>query len=317
MTCYEDLPVRPGVPPSSSWSLWGEDDRLGPLNRLTPVRVLAGQQSVRSGEVVSLDLPVGFIEPPLFGRAAPTRRVTPLGPEQAAFDEIVDGWNAQAGSQWDGFGHVAEPGVGSYNGLSREEHGVDAWARHGIAGRGLLVDVPRWLASKGIARDPMRRGELTDTELLAAIEAQTRAAPDSSPQPGDILFIRTGWLAAYRGRSQTGREDLASAPTGESFGLAGNDQMAAALWNAQVAAVVADNPSLEAWPPAGAAEPGLPASLHRSLLARLGIPIGELWDLDLLAEKCAQRGSYAFFCVSVPTTLPGALASPANAVAIL
>lgn len=317
MIRYEDLPAERGAPPASSWGLWGAADRLGALNRLTPDRVLAAQRHVRSGEVVPLDLPTGLIDPPLFGRAAPTRHVTPLGPEQAAFDEIVDGWNAQAGSQWDGFGHVAEPGVGSYNGLARSEHGVDAWARHGIAGRGLLVDLPRWWASQGVTRDPMRRGELTDAELTAAIDAQAGTAADSSPQPGDILAIRTGWLSAYRSLSGDERISLASVPVAESFGLAGTEQMAAALWDAEVAAVVSDNPSLEAWPPRGPAEPGRPASLHRSLLARLGIPIGELWDLDLLARRCAQRGSYAFFCVSVPTTLPGALASPANAVAIL
>jgi kynurenine formamidase len=317
MIRYEDLPAQLGAPPSSSWGLWGTADRLGAINRLTPERVRAAQRHVRSGEVVALDLPIGLIDPPLFGRTAPTRQIMPLGPEQAAFDEVVDGWNAQSGSQWDGFGHVAEPGVGSYNGLSQADHGVDAWARHGVAGRGLLVDLPRWWAAQGVERDPMLRGELTSAELAAAISAQNVTAADSLPQPGDILVIRTGWLSAYRALSSGERMSLAAAPNAESFGLAGTEQMAAALWDAQVAAVASDNPSLEAWPPRWPTEPGRPASLHRSLLARLGIPIGELWDLDLLADKCAQRGSYAFFCVSVPTTLPGALASPANAVAIL
>jgi len=49
----------------------------------------------------------------------------------------------------------------------------------------------------------------------------------------------------------------------------------------------------------------------------LGVPIGELWDLEVLAERCAARAGYAFLCVSVPMAMNGALASPANPIAIL
>src|SRR3712207_7040093 len=33
--------------------------------------------------------------------------------------------------------------------------------------------------------------------------------------------------------------------------------------------------------------------VHTALLPLLGIPIGELWDLDALAEDCAATGTYA------------------------
>jgi hypothetical protein len=47
------------------------------------------------------------------------------------------------------------------------------------------------------------------------------------------------------------------------------------------------------------------------------MPIGELFDLEELAEKCRERKRWAFFLTSVPLKVPGGVASPGNAVAIL
>lgn len=38
---YEDLPLQKGDPHHSAWGLYGPDDELGTLNRLTDDRVLA------------------------------------------------------------------------------------------------------------------------------------------------------------------------------------------------------------------------------------------------------------------------------------
>ena len=56
--------------------------------------------------------------------------------------------------------------------------------------------------------------------------------------------------------------------------------------------------------------------LHNHLLNLLGIPIGELWDLDRLAADSAADGNWDCFLTSAPLAFPGAAASPANAVAI-
>jgi hypothetical protein len=58
-------------------------------------------------------------------------------------------------------------------------------------------------------------------------------------------------------------------------------------------------------------------SLHRRLIAGLGMPLGELWDLDELAATCAAAGRYECCVVSVPLNVPGGVASPANAMAIV
>jgi hypothetical protein len=87
--------------------------------------------------------------------------------------------------------------------------------------------------------------------------------------------------------------------------------MAEWLWDSGVAAAAADNPTLEAWPMLID-----DYVLHTPLLSQLGIPIGELWLLDRLAEHCRREGRYEFFLTSAPLNLSGAVSSPPNALAI-
>jgi len=95
-------------------------------------------------------------------------------------------------------------------------------------------------------------------------------------------------------------------------GLRADEEMARLLWNWGVAAVAADNPAVEV-------SPGDPkvGSLHRRLLALLGIPLGELFDFDELAALATAEGKWSFLFVSVPLLLVGGVGSPANAIAIL
>jgi hypothetical protein len=47
---FEDLPLRKGDPHHSAWGLYGENDELGTLNRLTGERVVeAVREEVRCG----------------------------------------------------------------------------------------------------------------------------------------------------------------------------------------------------------------------------------------------------------------------------
>ncbi len=56
--------------------------------------------------------------------------------------------------------------------------------------------------------------------------------------------------------------------------------------------------------------------LHFSLLGLLGLPIGELFELDGLAADCAADGRYAFLFTSAPLNLAAGVATPPNALAI-
>lgn len=309
LPCYEELPFRSSDPPASSWGLWGDEDRCGTLNLVSTAQVLRAAQFVREGIVVPLDLSLDFFDPPLFGRAVLERSIQAIGPDGAAFDETVERWNLQSSSQWDGFGHVSEPGIGCYGGGGRERHGIDAWASRGVVARGVLADVAASRAARGVEIDPMERAEITPDELLSTIEDA-----GVKVENGDVLLVRTGWLERYRRLSHAERSKLAAGP-GESLGLAAGEEMASLLWDLHVAAVAGDNPSLEAWPPRTGE--GVHRSLHRSMLVRLGIPIGELFNLDELARSCAELRRYEFLFVSAPLHLAGAVASPANSIAVL
>jgi hypothetical protein len=56
--------------------------------------------------------------------------------------------------------------------------------------------------------------------------------------------------------------------------------------------------------------------LHSILLAGWGTPIGELFDLEALAEVCQRRKRWTFFFTSVPPNYKGVVASPPNAMAL-
>ncbi len=57
-------------------------------------------------------------------------------------------------------------------------------------------------------------------------------------------------------------------------------------------------------------------ALHLRALCYLGMPFGELWDLEALSADCTQDGSYEFFVTSAPLHLRGGIGSPPNALAV-
>jgi kynurenine formamidase len=313
---FADLPVKPGAPPKSAWGLFGDDDQLGCLNLLTAERVLAGATLVRKGAVFPLNLRIDRPDPPLYGRGAPRHTITGEGGNGR--DDYLDSFWPQASSQWDGLRHIRHHGHGFYNGTSDEQIvpgdggrlGMEHFARKGIAGRGVLIDVAAHMQSTGQTTDFMRAGFITRQTLEAALEEQ-----NTDIQTGDILLIRTGWMQWYlEFASPEEKRHLAEASARremEAPGIGPPDDMAEFLWDLHVTAVAADNPALEAYPP-----PTDDDFLHRTLIPLMGIPIGELWYLEELAADCAEDDIYEFFLTSAPLHVPGGVGSPPNALAI-
>ncbi len=321
---YVDLPIREGCPKGSSWGVWGDDDRFGCLNTLTPERALRGAACVRTGSVFALNLELELPDPPLFGRPAHTHEVVQR-PSGVSADDMLHGLNTQASSQWDGFRHVRHPIHGAYNGMPESEHGVHFWARRGIVGRGVLADVARWRAEVGRPIEPGTRDEITASDLHETLRTQNIVL-----ETGDILLVRTGWLAWYRAQSAETRATYATSLA--ATGLAAREETVAALWDMHIACIGVDNPSVEAWPPpmyamtpadreaamAASADPSVAASLfmHMNLLPLIGLPLGELFDLDALGEHCATTRTYDFLVTSAPLNLLHGVASPPNIVAV-
>jgi hypothetical protein len=316
---YDELPCTPGAPSGSSWGLWGATDTLGCLNLLTPERVSAGLGCASRGAVFNLNLEMELPGPPLFSRSAFEHVVHDFA---VGHDDELSGWNTQSSSQWDGFRHVRHPVYGHYNGIDDADHGIHHWARRGVVGRAVLADVGRWRESVGRPLDPAAPSAIEIADLMATLEAQKVEV-----EVGDILLMRTGWLTWYRALGPDERVELAATPHTPACGLQRGVASARALWDLHIAAIAADNPALEVMPfgfgkrdeasqwrddPGRAAE----TMLHFSLLGLLGLPIGEFFDLDALADDCASDGRYTCLLTSAPLNLWAGVASPANALAI-
>jgi Putative cyclase len=319
---YDELPVRAGLPSGSSWGVWGDGDVFGCLNLLTPDRVLAGAACVRDGAVFPLNLELELPGPPLFGRPSFTHEVSWLGGDaKIGHDDQLHGWNTQSSSQWDGFRHIRHPVHGFYNGIADEDHGIHHWARRGIAGRAVLCDVDAYRADDGRPIDHATNDAITPDDVSGALAAQ-----GVEIETGDILLLHTGWVDWYRSLDAAGRAALAAGTRLSAPGLLPGVGTARFLWNLHIAAIGADNPAVEVFPPASvlapedaakvAANPGALAEdalfVHFSLLPLLGLPLGELWDLGPLTAACRADDRWTGLLVSSPLNLASGVASPPN-----
>jgi len=309
-------PGRPryaDLPDGCAWDYL--DPQLGSLELLTPDRVAAAAQLVRTGARFSLDLPVDEPDPPFFGRE-PVRH-TVYDWADNVLDDRLDNYFPQGSTQWDAFSHFAHSTRGFFCGhdkdaiRARRALGVDAWHREGIVGRGVLLDVARQVEIAGDS------SFMVTPDLLD----QTAAAQGVEVREGDVLCVRVGWLAWYRSLGRAGREALAQASRGEfaSFRLPGigpGPALAEWLWDHGVAAVAVDNPAVEPFPPRIGGNRGPDDMVHVRVLTMLGIPLGELFDFEALADHCARDRVYEFLFTSAPLGIPGGTGSPPNALAI-
>jgi len=325
---YAELLRREDAPPGSAWGLFGADDQLGALNllRYNDLRAAAGQ--VQDGRAYSLDLRSDAIAPPL----APTRR--PLLHtifQRTPFhrDDWVDSFYLQYGTQVDGLRHIGHPDHGFYNGADPAGFqpgtgllSIHHFAELPIAGRAVLIDVDRYLRSTGVQLDHAN-GQPVPVDVLEA----ARAYQGTAICPGDILMVRFGWLDYYLHHSDGRWRDNLVNDQRHTGLLQGHDTLAW-LWDNRISMVAADNFAFECWP----AQPGTPfltteeragatgdphrGIMHRNLIGLLGMPIGELWNLDSLAAACASDGRYSILLTVSPLPLVGGVGSPANATAI-
>jgi hypothetical protein len=308
---YAELPAIEVSGAKHSWGVFGTDDELGTLNLLDDRAVLAALSEVRTGERLSLSLEMSAIDPPLYGRAAIQHTYSQTG--RNIWDDRLDSVFPQAASQWDGMRHVRHREAGFYGGVTADPPdmghrlGIDHWSAQGIVGRGVLLDVERYLRLQ--ARD---YDAFSDVSVTATLLAEVAQASGVEIRRGDILCIRFGWLSRYRTLDLAARQSLAAAGTGICFaGLAADESTVEALWNWNVAAIACDNPAAEV-------SPGDPkvGSLHQRLIPTLGLAVGELLDFDELSKHCESDGRWTFLLVAIPLNVAGAVGSPANAIAI-
>ena len=173
---YKELIERTDAPSGSSWGLFGPEDEIGTLNFIGQEQRLAAAACVRRGATFNLDLPLdAFPIPPSGHRGVPRHRIFANSPHHR--DDVIDNFYLQGSSQVDGLRHFAHPRYGFYNNIASEKVsagsptiGVNRYAEHCIFGRGVLLDLDRYLRSKG--RNPLDHaaGEAYSVELLDEVD---------------------------------------------------------------------------------------------------------------------------------------------------
>lgn len=308
---FQELPVVADAPPASAWGVFGREDQLGTLNFLTPERRLAAVRNVRRGEVFSLDLPLHLPRPPMIAARTAYRRTNLRFPGNRGRDDVMDNFYLQCSSQWDSLKHIRHPDHGFYNWTSDEQAdaeedgrlGIQHFSKHGIVGRGVLLDVARYQEDRGSPIPEDQR-----FPIPVSLLEEVSGAQGVRVQPGDVVMFRTG--VAKLIHREAAHPETAVRPLPGGPGLLVDDRLLAWLWDNQVAAIVSDNLAVELFPSEGG------RSLHREGIALLGLVLGELFDLESLAADCADDHTYECLFVAKPLHLRGGVGSPANALAL-
>lgn len=288
----------------SNWGRWGDEDEAGALNLIGDEQVRRAVGLVRQGRVVPLGAELGpaALVPP--HRKRVERFMTRDGGDYAAgarrpggfqFAEDVLSFSSHSGTHVDALAHAWYADQ-LYNGFSsntvRSTSGAQrCGAEHllPMVTRGLLLDVAAGRDVPWGASDAVTAEDLRGAAQAAGV----------TPEPGDAVLIRTGWLGAQS-------HDVSTYFAGEP----GID-MSAARWlaAADVAVIGADNYAVEAQPAAA----GTVFPVHQLLLRDLGVPLIENVVLDELAE--AGVGSFLF--VAAPLRVVGGTAGPVCPIAVL
>ena len=294
----------------SNWGRWGEDDEIGTLNFVTPAKRVQSAQLVKTGKAIDLGMPFdqkGPFPPGSF-RINPVHTMTCLPSDtaraadgfMAADDMIVMG--LQSATQWDSLAHVGYDGF-FYNGMPAAavnsfvcatRNSFDKSIRHLIS-RGVLLDIARL---KGV--DRLEGGyEITAADLSAAEERQ-----GVTVESGDILLIRTGH---HKWFLEGDRERYMGAEAGPGL------DTCRWLYDREVAALAADNPSCEVQP---CKVEGSAVPFHQVVIRDMGLLIGEMFNLEELANDCEADGVWEFQFSGTGLKVTNSLGSPVTPMAL-
>jgi kynurenine formamidase len=291
----------------STWGRWGPNDERGALNYLTPDLVLAASRLMRSGETVSLGLPlptqVGIDNP-----VPADHHMTALGDEDIgsgtlrfAKDYVGADYHNPSHSHIDALCHVAFDGA-LYNGkpttsLTPEGATADAIGvlKDGLVGRGVLLDVPRL---RGVAW--LEPGEHIFPDELESCERKQGVTVEE----GDILLVRTGQA---RRQTELGPWDTDSAK-------AGLHPTCVPLLAKRRIAVLGSDGNSDTTP---SATEGIDFPIHALTLNAMGVHLLDYLQFEDLVAACEREGRWEFLFLAAPLRIIGGTGSPVNPIAIL
>jgi len=308
---FDALPLQKSGPFYNAWGLFGENDEMGMLNLLTPETTKEAAKEIKEGIRISLDWHLDKPVHPFFNRQVFFHHIQTKAPRTVNDDVLL--FNTQCSTQWDGFRHFGYQKEKRFFQNTTQEQietstriGINVWVEHGgIVGRGVLLDFASWAEKKGINVEVFKTYPITAAHLRELVSDEKIEI-----RPGDIIFIRSGFTKQYEELSAEAEKTLPQRRTSELIGVESDIEFAKWLWENKCSAIAGDMPGFEQ-------NPLVQEPLHQILLGGWGMPIGEMFYLEELAKECKKLGRYSFFLSSVPLKVPGGVASPPNAVAIL
>jgi len=293
----------------SNWGRWGDEDERGTLNLLTPERTAAAARLVRSGQAVSCarnfpvqpgpENPTPALHHMVMGGDDPCAHGIP-GME-VSLDFIGIAYHGLASSHIDALCHVFVDGK-MYNGIAATEvrstgarrNSIMA-AKDGIAGRGVLLDIPRLRGTAFV--EPSQ--PVTPDELDAAERAQGVRVDE-----GDILHI-------YVGRdAQRARTAATDAPM--LAGLAPD----CAEWLHERDVALLGSDAVHDPTPAPTPIPDWPIPIHMCGLVSMGLHLLDNLALAELTQLCTEQRRWEFFFSVAPLRIERGTGSPVNPIAL-
>jgi len=299
----------------SNWGRWGPDDERGTLNLITPAKRLQAAGLVREGLLISCARTIGWeptVDSPMparhfmlqSGEGEPAQAVGRSG----ASDAFLLAPHGVSMTHLDAPAHShvrsdpAQPWT-IYNGkparLITTTQGATIGsielAGGGIVSRGVLLDIPR---TRNVAylqgADPVFPEDLDAAEAAQGVRVE----------PGDILFVRTGFPRR--------RSELGPRPTAEGMSAL---QAACLPWLRERDVAVAGADTGNDVMPSQYPALGLP--VHGVGMGAIGLWILDNPDYEELAVTCARLGRWEFQAVIGPLKLANSTGSPVNPLALL
>jgi len=317
---YAELLSRSDGPPGSSWNVFDVDPERGTANFAGAEQVRDAAGIISTGEVFSLDYALNAFDPPMArARGVPRHEILSSHPE--ARDDVLHDFFLQATSQVDGLRHRRASGYGFYNGMPDDlivagdpTLGIQRWAEKPIVGRGVLIDIEGWALGSGTPLDHLAGPALPASVLDDALRAQ-----GTELRSGDLVLVYTGWANWFLAADTATRGDVRNAR--RSTGFCQSLDLPEWLWDNQIALFATDTFAVEVLPvvedsPFLTTAPEDSGMMHQELIAKLGVPLGELWNLTELAQHSRRTGRFDALVTVKPLHLTGGVGSPANATAI-
>lgn len=339
-------------PQGSNWGDFGPDDQCGRLNFLTPEKVKQGIAEVTEGLTfclsLPLDLPGGNVlnprrHPPVLRptlrNGRPNMNYCLFTDDILQTDVVSDDLvvlHLQYSTQWDSLAHVGQlfdanadgvpvpvyyngfragidvvgpadsadagvPAPGASQSTSRAHAlGIENMAERCVQGRGVMIDLHAHLGGgrKLVGYDLLMR-------VLEADKLQI--------ETGDMVCLHTGFAQALS--LMNGQPDPALLDQTGAVLNGRDDKLLQWITDSGLAVLIADNYAVEAHPAMRRIGCCSTLPLHEHCLFKLGIHLGELWQLSPLANWLHQHGRSRFLLTAPPLRLPGAVGSPATPVA--